>query len=84
MPCIKLPTLPIPTLPPGFSFGPPPLPPLPSLPGLCCKLPPFATPPLLPPIPPVVFNPAVIAIINGAIQAIQAFEDQLQVPCPRE
>ena len=72
-----------PTLPGGLTLGAA----VPSIsfdPTLCCKILPFPvnTPPL--PLPPLVFNPAVIAAINLAMSQLVTYFDALSVSCPLE
>jgi hypothetical protein len=84
MPCLPI-TLPsIPTIPSPLTLGIG----LPSAsfdPKLCCKLLPFpiVTPPI--PLPPGVFNPAVVAVINAQLSALTAtYFNLLPLKCPRE
>jgi hypothetical protein len=80
VPCLKIPIPPIPTLPPGLTLGVP-IPVVSFDPALCCKILPFplVTPPI--PLPPLVLNPAVIAIINEKLTALNAYFDQLTIDC---
>lgn len=83
-PCLKIDFPPPPQLPGDLTIGIP-IPPLPDLDlALCCKLPPL--PDFIPAIalPPAVFNPAVVTIINNAIVEMFAFFDQAQFDCPLE
>lgn len=84
MPCLKGPTITIPTLPAPLSFGV-------SIDGgfsfaidLCCKIPPVKIPFPPIPIPAVILNPAVIAILNAQIAIVTALINSLSVPCPLE
>lgn len=81
MPCIPLPIPVVPNLPGGFTLGAA----TPSLninPQFCCKLPPLlAIPPFGLTIP---INPAIIATLNAAIDAVNAYVRSLPLDCPRE
>lgn len=83
LPCIKLPTLPVPQLPSPFTIGIT-IPPFQFDPGLCCKVLPFdlKTPPI--PLSPGVLNPAVVAVINQALTQMATYFDQFQFSCPIE
>lgn len=84
MPCIPGPKVDLPTLPAPLTLGLPEANLGPVTINICCVLPPFTTPPLVVPIPPVILNPGIIATFNGKVQMIQAFLDKFQHDCPRE
>jgi hypothetical protein len=78
---MPLPTLP--TLGGGFTLGVE----LPSQSfnaALCCKVLQFSvvTPPI--PLGSLVFNPAVIGVLNAAINALNAYHDAFVFNCPLE
>jgi hypothetical protein len=84
MPCLPIPELPFPELPGQLSITPP-IPTPPDFdPKLCCKLLPFQikAPPL--PIPPLVLNPAALAVLRTAQTAIRTYRDAIPLKCPRE
>lgn len=90
MACLALDPPPIPTLPApltlGLGF------PIPDFnPKLCCKLLPpevraaiKAAQDAIPPLPPLVLNPALVAVINGYISQINAYKLALPFECPFE
>jgi len=86
MACLPLPDVDLPTLPSPLTITPP----SPSLGAdvsaeLCCKLVSFDLSVFIViPIPPLTINPAVIALINEALDKIDAFLDALPLDCPRE
>lgn len=82
--CIQAPTLPAPTLGGGLSIEPPALPTFSGDVGLCCKTVAYTTPALPAVFPPGVFNASVALALSGAIDAIQAYLDQLAPNCPLE
>lgn len=85
MACTPTPTLPVPELPFPLSLDLPGG--LPSFSGdltVCCKILEFAIPPVPIPLPPLVLNPAVNAILKSNIAAAQAFLDKLSFSCPKE
>lgn len=83
IPCLPIPIPQLPALPLPFSFA------LPGLPGLaikanvCCLSINLGN--LIPPIPlpPLIVNPAFVATIRKAINVVQVWIDQFQLPCPR-
>lgn len=82
MACTPVPSVPLPSLPPGISIGV-------SIPSpsfdaaLCCKLLGFS--PSVPPIGlGVPLNPAIQVAIAGALQGLQNYFSQLAIRCPRE
>ena len=82
MACIDLPIPTIPTLPSPLSIGIT-LPPFAFNLNLCCKILPFSL--AIPPIPlGISLNLPIIAMINEQIAIVQAFLDQLAIPCPKD
>jgi hypothetical protein len=43
---------------------------------------PLATPAI--PLPPLLVNPALIAIVNQTMSKVTAFINSLSIPCPKE
>lgn len=86
MACVKLPTPPIPELPAPLSLKAPipKPPPIPGLPNFCCKLPPVKIPIPPIPIPALVLNPAVIALLNQHIKTVLSYINSLPLNCPLE
>lgn len=82
--CIQGPAITIPPLPGGFTLAPPALPVVPGIPELCCKLPPvpIVLPPI--PIPPIVFNSAIVAALNAYITTALSYINSLPLECPLE
>jgi hypothetical protein len=88
MPCIPLPKIALPELPAGLTISPPAPPPLPGgqiIPeGACCKLPALNIPPVpRPPIPPAVLG-AAMATLNGFIDQVVDYLNNLPIDCPIE
>jgi len=83
MPCLRLPAPTIPTLGGGFTLGAD----IPSFAfnaELCCKI--LNISAVTPPVPlgSLVFNPPIIATINAAINALNAYQDGFVFNCPLE
>lgn len=82
MACIDLPHVTLPTLPSPLSLAIT-LPPFSFNFELCCKMLPFSA--AIPPIPlGISLNIPLIAMINEQIAIVQAFLDQLHIPCPKD
>jgi hypothetical protein len=83
MPCITVPTPPLPPpIPGGITITPPTPPVIPGV-NLCCKtlLPPTPIPPF--PIGALV-TPAIVQAFNSAVKAARAYIDQLAIgDCPK-
>ena len=83
MACIPIPDVPVPTLPAGISITP-------TLPSqdfdaaLCCKVLQIEIKPPPIPIPPLLLNPAVNAVIATTIKGVQDYIDALPHDCPKE
>lgn len=82
MACLELPATPFPTLPGGLTLGA-------AMPGtvldpaLCCKLLPF--PVVVPPVAlGVSLSPVIVAALNTALTALNAYMDALPIKCPIE
>lgn len=82
MPCLALPTPPLPDLPSPFSVTPPVVD-FPRVPNACCKLPPIPPPKIPIRIPPLVLA-ASIAPLQQGVKAILAYLDRIPLKCPRE
>lgn len=83
MPCVSLPASTLPTLPSGITFAPT----FPAFGGdlaLCCKRLPLPTPPVIPPLPPLVFNPVTAAAIQVLFATFRNYHAELPLRCPRE
>ena len=83
MACVPLPKVEVPKLPAPLSIAPS-VPTLSFDAALCCKVLPFplATPAI--PLPPLLVNPALIAIVNQTMSKVTAFINSLSIPCPKE
>jgi|GEM_PF-4964738 len=86
MSCIKVPIPSVPELPAPLTLRPPtpPIPPIPGLPNFCCKLPPVPNPLPPIPIPTVILQPEIIAIMNGYIDQVLGYLAALPLECPLE
>ena len=82
--CLKIPTVPAPTLPSPLGITPPDAPSPPTLPEFCCKLPPVSLPLPPIPIPAIILNPAVITALNANIEIVTNYINSLQLECPIE
>lgn len=80
MACIDVPTIPVPTLPAGFSIPALPAPPAIQA-GVCCQSVSLAVVP--PPLPIGPLNPAFLLAVKEAIRTFQTFVDNLVPDCPR-
>lgn len=82
MPCVAIPSPPLPELPPGISFTPPQAPDPPGLPdNFCCKL--INLPPI-PPIPKIPGAQLLTTVLREAREALLAALDLQPLKCPRE
>jgi hypothetical protein len=85
MPCVPVPTPPLPSLPAGFNFTAP----LPAVPSItiagvpCCILPTLTTPSIPNPLPPLAVNPAFVTAMRAALATAESFFDSLTPSCPR-
>ena len=84
MPCLPLPAIELPTLPDGISLALPDLGPGDFAADLCCKIAAVSTPEIIPPIPPLVLDLAILALIDTALSKIDSYLDKLPLDCPKE
>lgn len=83
MACVELPKIDLPKLPSPLSIAPPQLPSLSADATICCKLVSFSIAPKVP-LPPIAINPAVVAAVNTAMDAVEAYLSAIPISCPRE
>jgi hypothetical protein len=84
MPCIPIPKPPIPSVPLGLSISAPlPSPPQVTVQAPCCLLPPFTSPTIPISLGPLAVNPAIVAAIRVALQALEEWSDLIPLTCPR-
>lgn len=83
MPCTDLPAPTIPTPPLGISITPPPLPFVGDL-DLCCKIVSLSALTSILPLPPLIFNPAVAAVLEAQLALLLAYKNALPISCPKE
>jgi hypothetical protein len=82
--CLQAPQVTPPTLGGGLSIDPPNLGTFSGDLALCCKVLPFSVPLPPVPLPPLVVNGSVTALIATAFATIQTYLDALSVDCSLE